>query len=80
MRNAQKAQKGKAFLRSLATLCKDLGVETIGDMVDDVAGLRFIRECGVQYVQGYLFGKPSHDLASFKEFRKPLLFPQWRGT
>ena len=79
VRNAQKAQKGRAFLKSLAGLCRDIGVETIAEMVDDEGGLRFIRECGVQYVQGYLFGKPSNDIKSFEKLRHRSLFPAWRG-
>ena len=79
VRNAQKAQKGKAFLRALVGLCRDLGVETIAEMVDDRAGLEFIRDCGVQYVQGYLFGKPSADVRVFRDSRPPNMFPAWRG-
>ena len=79
IRNAQEARKGKAFLKSLVSLCRELGVETIAEMVDDEKGLKFIRECGVQYVQGYLFGKPNRDIKTFEKLRRPALFPQWRG-
>ena len=79
VRNAQKAQKGRAFLKALVGLCRDLGVETIAEMVDDRAGLEFIRDCGVQYVQGYLFGKPSADVRVFRDSRPPNMFPAWRG-
>ena len=75
----KKQRKGKAFLKALVGLCRDLGVETIAEMVDDEKGLRFIRECGVQYVQGYLFGKPNTNIKSFDKLRLPSLFPQWRG-
>jgi EAL domain-containing protein (putative c-di-GMP-specific phosphodiesterase class I) len=79
VRNAQKAQKGKAFLKALVGLCRDLGVETIAEMVDDRAGLDLIRKCGVQYVQGYLFGKPSADVRVFRDSRPANMFPAWRG-
>jgi len=36
----------------------------------DVEGLKFCRECGVDYVQGYLIGKPDADINSFK----PIIF------
>ena len=78
VRNAQEALKGKAFPKSLVSLCRDLGVETIAEMVDDEKRLKFIRECGVQYVQGYLFGKPNRDIKTFEKLRRPALFPQWR--
>ena len=58
VKNAQTAPKGRAFLRALTTLCKTMDVETIAEMVDSKEGLEFVRDCGVEYVQGFLFGKP----------------------
>jgi EAL domain-containing protein (putative c-di-GMP-specific phosphodiesterase class I) len=61
VKNAQAAPKGRAFLRALTTLCKTLKVETIAEMVDSKEALEFVRDCGVEYVQGFLFGKPDPD-------------------
>ena len=61
VKNAQTAPKGRAFLRALTTLCKTMDVETIAEMVDSVETLEFVRDCGVEYVQGFLFGKPDPD-------------------
>jgi len=44
-------------------------------MVGDERGLEFVRECGVQFVQGYLFGKPSTDITSFEKALRADLFP-----
>jgi EAL domain-containing protein (putative c-di-GMP-specific phosphodiesterase class I) len=79
VRNAQKARKGKAFLKPLVSLCRELGVESIAEMVAAEKGLKFIHECGVQYVQVYLFGKPNKEIKTFERLRRPALFPQWRG-
>jgi EAL domain-containing protein (putative c-di-GMP-specific phosphodiesterase class I) len=65
VKNAQTAPKGRAFLRALTTLCKTMDVETIAEMVDSREGLQFVRDCGVEYVQGFLFGKPDADPWSF---------------
>ena len=65
VRHAQKARKGIAFLKALVGLCRDLRVETIAEMIEDEKGFEFVRKCRVQYVQGYLFGKPSPDITSF---------------
>ncbi|MBY0511730.1 MAG: EAL domain-containing protein [Rhodospirillaceae bacterium] len=65
VKNAQSAPKGRAFLRALTTLCKTMDVETIAEMVDSKEGLEFVRDCGVEYVQGFLFGKPDADPWSF---------------
>lgn len=65
VKNAQSAPKGRAFLRALTTLCKTMDVETIAEMVDSKESLEFVRDCGVEYVQGFLFGKPNADPWSF---------------
>ena len=75
LRTARKAQKGKAFLKAFVALCRDLGIATVAEMIDDESGLEFIRECGVQYVQGYLFGRPSTDIHAFKNKVPSHLFP-----
>jgi len=80
VRNAQKAHKGKAFLKALVGLCRELGVGTIAEMIDEEKGLVFVRECGVQYVQGYLFGKPNTDVSKFKTLISPHMFPNRPGV
>jgi len=65
VKNAQKAPKGRAFLSALTELCNRLGVETIAEMVDSPESLAFVRDCRCDYVQGFLFGKPSPNLADF---------------
>ena len=65
VQNAQKAPKGRAFMKALTTLCKTMKVETIAEMVDSKEALEFVRDCGVDHVQGWLFGKPDPDPWSF---------------
>ena len=59
VREALVKPNGKPFLRAIATLCSDLGIETIGEMVEDEPVARFLLESGVRYGQGFLFGKPA---------------------
>jgi len=75
VKDAQKAMRGKALLQSMATLCKNLGIETIAEMVDDKSVLDFVRKCGIDYAQGYLFGKPHADLKTFDMAQHVRLFP-----
>ena len=77
VKNAQKAPKGRAFLTSLTELCRKLRVETVAEMVDTPKALSFVRECGCDYVQGYLFGKPSVDVSKF--FPLPNQALLWAG-
>jgi len=75
VKNAQNAVRGKALLESMATLCKNLGIQTIGEMVDDKYGLDFVRKCGIDFAQGYLFGEPNADIGAFKMANRRHLFP-----
>ncbi len=65
VRNAQSGPKGRAFLTALTALCRSLSVETIAEMIDKEEGLNFVRDCGVNYVQGFLFGQPSQNIKDF---------------
>ncbi|WP_308909380.1 sensor domain-containing phosphodiesterase [Pseudokordiimonas caeni] len=58
IRNAVDSAKDRAFLRSMVTLCQDLGIETVGEWVETQAHAALLRDLGVDYGQGYFFGKP----------------------
>lgn len=51
--------RGSRLFRAMATLCHDMGVATVAEMVEDEASLRFLQECRVDFGQGYLFGRPA---------------------
>ncbi len=77
IRYARQAAKGRAFLSALTELCHRLGTATVAEMVDDAEGLRFVRDCGVTYVQGYLFGQPSASLRDFSPLQNVTLFQRY---
>jgi PAS domain S-box-containing protein len=74
IRNARRDRKGKAFLKALVGLCRELEVATIAEMVEDESGLTFVRECGVQYAQGHLFGEPAAEIGAFEALVPRQLF------
>ncbi len=74
IRNARRDHKGKAFLKALVGLCRELKVATIAEMVEDESGLNFVRECGVQYAQGHLFGEPAAEIGAFEALVPRQLF------
>jgi EAL domain-containing protein (putative c-di-GMP-specific phosphodiesterase class I) len=74
IKNAQRAPKGRAFLSALTELCRRMTVETIAEMVDTIESLDFCRDCGCNYVQGYLFGKPSKEVKDFTPLPQSHLF------
>jgi len=71
VRSAFARPRNQAFLKAVVGLCHDLGIVTIAEMVEDVPSVRMLRACGVQYGQGFLFGRPAFDIARFKTDRKP---------
>jgi EAL domain-containing protein (putative c-di-GMP-specific phosphodiesterase class I) len=74
VRNTYSGSKGKAFLSSLAALCKSLGVETVAEMVEKRDILTYVRECGIDFAQGYLFGEPSSNIKDFDPLPRADLF------
>ena len=62
VQEAEKTANRKAFLKSMATLCGDLGILTVGEMVEINEMADLLVEAGVDYGQGWLFGKPSAGL------------------
>ena len=46
------------FLLSIVRLCNDLGIKTIGEHVENRFQADFLRSLGVDFAQGFHFGKP----------------------
>jgi len=59
--NINKDPKDKAFVHSILTLAKELGVQTVAEFVEDEAIVATLSEMGVDYLQGYHIGRPSKD-------------------
>ena len=58
VQEALSTKNGKAFLKSMSTLCNDIGVSTVAEFIEDEETALFLQQIGVRYGQGYLFGKP----------------------
>ena len=72
VKNAEAIERGRAFLTALASFCRELKVETIAEMVDTPETVSFCHACGIDFVQGFLFGPPKFELAEFSNFREKL--------
>ncbi|MEZ5756903.1 MAG: EAL domain-containing protein [Emcibacteraceae bacterium] len=59
IRDALKDEKTRAFLRSIVTLCNDLNIYTIAEWVETEEQADFLKQLGVTFGQGYLFGRPN---------------------
>ena len=87
VRSAMDKPRNKAFLKAIAGLCHDLGITTIAEMIETDDQADMLRDAGVHFGQGYLYGKPSFDVGEFarapKRKRKPRvknIMPQSDGT
>lgn len=46
------------LLSAISGFCREIGVATIGEMIESEAGAEGLRRLGVDYAQGYHFGRP----------------------
>ena len=54
-----KSQKDEAMIRGIVRICADLGITTIGEMIETREQADALRRIGVQLGQGWYFGRPS---------------------
>lgn len=74
VKGATSTTYGRSFLKCIATLCGDLKVGTIAEMVEDEGTTRLLADVGVHYGQGYYFGKPEpHFLGEVPKPAQPAL-------
>jgi EAL domain-containing protein (putative c-di-GMP-specific phosphodiesterase class I) len=69
VKNAERSARGRAFLSALTELCRRLSVHTVAEMVDCPGTLAFVKDCGCDFVQGWLFGKPSTNVKDFLPYK-----------
>ncbi|HWT51757.1 MAG TPA: EAL domain-containing protein, partial [Caulobacter sp.] len=48
-----------ALVRRLVELCRDLKIRTVAEMVETVEVEEIVRQVGVDFAQGWLYGKPA---------------------
>lgn len=56
---AGRSAKGRAFVQSMRELATSTGADTIAEMVETEAEAALMRQLGVRYGQGWLFGRPT---------------------
>ncbi|WP_051242391.1 sensor domain-containing protein [Stappia stellulata] len=53
------------IVRSIVDLAHSLGMTVVAEGVESPAQLSFLGDCGCDFVQGYLIGRPTTDIAAF---------------
>lgn len=61
VKRACASQKGSDLLASMAKMCASMGVRSCAERVEDKRMAGRVYQCGVDYGQGYYFGKPEAD-------------------
>ena len=62
VQSALENTKSSHFLRAIAGLCRDLGVATVAEMVEDEYCVKYLVSAGIDYGQGYYFGRPDPEM------------------
>jgi len=74
--NCHRSNVDRTILRSIVSIARDLGKQTVAEFVTDEAVLDIVREEGVDLAQGYLIGKP----VPYEEFVTHLLAEDGSGA
>ncbi|MGE5545868.1 MAG: EAL domain-containing protein [Solirubrobacterales bacterium] len=61
VKRACASQKGSDLLASMAKMCASMGVRSCAERVEDKRMAGRVYQCGVDFGQGYYFGKPEPD-------------------
>ncbi len=58
IRGIDQRPKAAAIVRSVVSLCGELGISVVGECVETLEEYRLLRSTGISLMQGYLFAKP----------------------
>ena len=61
VRRACASKRGHDLLSTMAKMCASAGIQTVGEMVEDKHVANQLFYCGIDYGQGWYFGKPNFD-------------------
>jgi len=62
---------GRAIIEGTALIARKLGIAIVAEGVETAQQATQLEELGIEYLQGYLFGRPSPNLA---------LLPHWKSA
>jgi len=59
IRELQHGGRESTFIRHLVTMCAELGVKTLAEMVENANAEEAVRRAGVDFAQGWFYGAPA---------------------
>ena len=57
MRNLHRSEADQLFVQTLVNLARNLGIETVAEWVEDERDAQLLKDWGVTYLQGHLYGR-----------------------
>ena len=67
VRRACASKRGNDLLNTMAKMCTTSGIQTVAEMVEDKNISNQVFYCGIDYGQGWYFGKPDPDPFTFAD-------------
>ena len=64
IKNLKNNAKNRTITRAIVNLSKTLGIQTVAEYVEDEDIYNIVKECGIDFAQGYYVGKPEAVLLS----------------
>lgn len=65
-RESLKSKKGAVLFQSMINMCHNLELKTVAEMVEDEADVAFLTKTGVDYGQGWYFGRPGPEIPNYE--------------
>jgi diguanylate cyclase (GGDEF)-like protein len=62
IRNITNSSEDHVFVKALYNVASEMKIKTIAEMVEDLPTAELLNEIGIDYAQGYYFGRPQPDL------------------
>jgi EAL domain-containing protein (putative c-di-GMP-specific phosphodiesterase class I) len=62
IRDLQRGGREATFVKHLVSMCQELGIKTLAEMVETEEAEAAVREAGVDYAQGWFYGAACDDL------------------
>jgi len=64
IKDLKQNEKNRTITRAIVNLAKTLGIQTVAEYVEDETIYEIIKECGIDFAQGYHIGKPISTLVN----------------
>lgn len=74
--NVEQSTRTAAILKGIAQTAKDMQIELVAEGVEKTAQLDYMRELGINAIQGYLFSKPLRVSRLRRVISRPII-PSW---